>query len=97
MAEAASGSAPSSSVDAKSRVQKKCRTNQFARFKNKCKTATSAAARGTLSEEQKVRIDLEGFAVSLRDDSDLKQVFPMDEVAQAALLLMDLSRGFVYK
>ncbi|KAK7352539.1 hypothetical protein VNO80_17961 [Phaseolus coccineus] len=29
-------------------------------------------------------------------ERNLKQVFPMDEVAQAALLLMDLSRGFLY-
>ncbi|XP_068482002.1 putative GATA transcription factor 22 isoform X1 [Phaseolus vulgaris] len=95
MAEAANGFAPSTSVDAKSRVrshkEKKCRTNHSARFKNKCKTATSGAARGTLSEE-----DLKDFAIGLRDDSDLKQVFPMDEVAQAALLLMDLSRAFLY-
>ncbi|WVZ19272.1 hypothetical protein V8G54_006594 [Vigna mungo] len=90
MAEAAN-----SSVDAKSRLhhqkEKKCRRNHFAGFKNKFKTA-----RGTLSEEQKVRIDLKDFSISLRDDSSLKQEFPMDEVAQAAMLLMDLSRGFLY-
>ncbi|XP_014500622.1 putative GATA transcription factor 22 isoform X2 [Vigna radiata var. radiata] len=90
MAEAAN-----SSVDSKSRVhhlkEKKCRRNHFAGLKNKSKTG-----RGTLSEEQKVRIDLKDFSISLRDDSSLKQEFPMDEVAQAAMLLMDLSRGFLY-
>ncbi|BAT77978.1 putative GATA transcription factor [Vigna angularis] len=90
MAEAAN-----SCMDAKSRVrhqkEKKCRRNHFAGFKNKSKTD-----RGTLSEEQKVRIHLKDFSVSLRDDSALKQESPMDEVAQAAMLLMDLSRGFLY-
>ncbi|CAJ1973532.1 unnamed protein product [Sphenostylis stenocarpa] len=90
MAEAASGFAPSSCLDAKTRMhhhkEKKCRSNHFSRFKNKSKAATravaAAAARGTFSEEQKVKIDL-------------NEVSPMDEVTQAALLLMDLSSGFL--
>ncbi|QCE16402.1 hypothetical protein DEO72_LG11g3416 [Vigna unguiculata] len=93
MAEAANGFGPSRGHHEK---EKKCRRKHFAGLKNKSKTATSATGRGTLSEEQKLRIDLKDFAISLRDDSALKQEFPMDEVSQAAMLLMDLSREALF-
>lgn len=101
MAEAVNGFAPSvNSSSTKIRVhhkEKKSRTNHFARFRLKCKLATTSTAEGT-SQQENVKIDLNDFGLSLRDSSALKQqVFPiMDEVAQAAMLLMDLSCGFVY-
>ncbi|RDX73250.1 putative GATA transcription factor 22, partial [Mucuna pruriens] len=102
MAETANGVGPSmdASSSTKTRVhdkEKKCRTNHFARFKNKCKATTTTTAAGK-SQQEEVKIDFKDFAIilKLRDkNSAFRQVFPMDEVAEAALLLMDLSSAFV--
>lgn len=95
MAEAANGLAtPTDASSTKIRVhnkEKKSRRNHFAQFKNKCKsTATSA---GSSQGERKLEY-FKDFAISWRNNSIFQQVFPRDEVAEAALLLMDLSCGF---
>ncbi|XP_061374919.1 GATA transcription factor 21-like [Gastrolobium bilobum] len=99
MAEAANGFATNSMVasSTKTRVvhhkEKKSRTKHFAQYKSKSK-ATSTTIAGTSEGEKK--LDFKDFAVSLRNNSAFQQVFPRDEVAEAALLLMELSCGFVY-
>ncbi|TKY57972.1 putative GATA transcription factor 22 [Spatholobus suberectus] len=96
MAEAANGLVtPINAACAKTRVynkEKKCRTNHFAQFKNKYKSTTTAGS----SEGVKKLEYFNDFALSLRSNSSFQQVFPRDEVAEAAMLLMDLSCGFVH-
>ncbi|XP_028807027.1 putative GATA transcription factor 22 [Neltuma alba] len=71
--------------------EKRARTNNFAALKNKCK-ATAAGSAGMPDEGERKNIGLTDLAYSLRNNvSVVEQVFPADEVAQAALLLMDLS------
>ncbi|KAG4934240.1 hypothetical protein JHK87_048242 [Glycine soja] len=83
---------------AKTRVhnkEKKSRANHFAQFKNKYKSTTTTSA-GSSEGVRKLEY-LKDFAISLRsNNSDFEQGFPRDEVAEAALLLMDLSCGFVH-
>ncbi|KAK7283203.1 hypothetical protein RIF29_12575 [Crotalaria pallida] len=97
MAEAANGFAASMDASRKIRVQhkeKKCRATNFGKFKNKCKaTTTSTTAEGTSQVERKLHF--KGFAFSLRSNSAI-QLLGDEEVAEAALLLMDLSCGFVH-
>ncbi|TKY74907.1 putative GATA transcription factor 22 [Spatholobus suberectus] len=88
MAEAANDFAPS--IDASS-----TKTRVHHKEKKSRTTSTTTAASGT-SQQEKVKIDFKDFAISLRDNSAFQQMFPMDEVVEAALLLMDLSCGFVY-
>lgn len=98
MAEAANGLAtPINTASTKTRVhhnkEKKPRTNHFAQFKNKSKSTSSNA--GSSQETKKLEC-FKDFAISLRNNSTFQQVFPRDEVAEAALLLMDLSCGYVH-
>ncbi|CAL0322550.1 unnamed protein product [Lupinus luteus] len=95
MAEAANGLANNASSSTKTRVhnkEKKSLTNHFSQFKNKCKSTGITA--GSSQGERKLEC-FDDFALSLRNNSAFQQVFPRDEVAEAALLLMDLSCGFV--
>ncbi|KAF1886220.1 hypothetical protein Lal_00045450 [Lupinus albus] len=96
MAEAENGLATNaSSSSIKTRVhnkEKKSRTNHFSQFKNKCKSTAITA--GSSQGERKLEC-FKDFALSLRNNSAFQQVFPRDEVAEAALLLMDLSCAFV--
>ena len=91
MAEAANGLAtPLNAASTKTKVhnkEKKPRTNHFAQLKNKCKSTTTTA--GSSQEARKLECFKE-FAM------DFMEVFPRDEVAEAALLLMDLSCGYVH-
>ncbi|KAI9106782.1 hypothetical protein K1719_022310 [Acacia pycnantha] len=82
--------------------EKKARTNHFVALKNnnKCKATIASRSEGTLSEGQrnkKKNIGFKDLAFSFRNNvSVVEQVFPLaDEVAQAALLLMDLSYASV--
>ena len=86
---------------AKTRVhnkEKKSRANHFAQFKNKYKSTTTTTTTTVGSSEGVRKLEyLKDFAISLRsNNSDFEQGFPRDEVAEAALLLMDLSCGFVH-
>ncbi|KAK7310717.1 hypothetical protein RJT34_08398 [Clitoria ternatea] len=94
MLEAANGLG-SNATATKTRVHnkdKKSRTNNFAQFKNKYKSTTTT----TSSEGVKKLEYFKDLSISLRNNSALQQVFPRDEVAEAALLLMDLSCGFLH-
>ncbi|XP_027368978.1 putative GATA transcription factor 22 isoform X2 [Abrus precatorius] len=99
MAEAANGLATptNNAASTKTRVhnkEKKSRTNHFAQLKNKHKSSTttsSASSEGVRKFEY-----FKDFTISLRNNTAFPQVFPRDEVAEAALLLMDLSCGFVH-
>ncbi|KAL2317914.1 hypothetical protein Fmac_031790 [Flemingia macrophylla] len=97
MAEAANGLVtPINAACAKTRVhnkEKKSRTNHFAQFKNKYKPTTATA--GSSEGVKKIEY-FKDFAISLRGNSTFQQVFPRDEVAEAAMLLMELSCGFVH-
>lgn len=74
--------------------EKKARTNHFIALKNKCKATASNA--GTSQQREKKNMGFKDFAFSFRNNvSVVEQVFPPDEVAQAALLLMDLSYASV--
>nr|KYP72244.1 Putative GATA transcription factor 20 [Cajanus cajan] len=99
MAEAANGLVtPMNAACAKSRVnnkENKSRTHHFAQFKNKYKYSTSTTAEGSSEGVKKLEY-FNDFAISLRGNSTFQQVFPRDEVAEAAMLLMDLSCGFVH-
>ncbi|ESW33006.1 hypothetical protein PHAVU_001G035600 [Phaseolus vulgaris] len=92
---------PINSVCAKTRVhnkEKKSRANHFAQFKNKYKSTTSTVTATAGSSEGVRKIEyFKDIAISLRSkNSSLNQVFPRDEVAEAAMLLMELSCGFVH-
>ncbi|CAJ1972875.1 unnamed protein product [Sphenostylis stenocarpa] len=97
MAEAANGLvSPMNSVFAKTRVhnkEKKSRANHYAQCKSKYKSTTSTA--GSSEGLRKIEY-LKDFAISLRSNSSFQQVFPRDEVAEAAMLLMELSCGLVH-
>ncbi|BAT82513.1 putative GATA transcription factor [Vigna angularis] len=104
MAEASNGLVtPINSVCAKTRVynkEKKSRANHFAQFKNKYKsttTTTTAASAGSSEGLRKIEY-FKDFAISLssKNSSFQQKVFPRDEVAEAAMLLMELSCGFVH-
>lgn len=106
MAEASNGLVtPINSVYAKTRVynkEKKSRGNHFAQFKNKYKsstttTTTTIASAGSSEGLRKIEY-LKDFAISLssKNSSFQQKVFPRDEVAEAAMLLMELSCGFVH-
>jgi len=89
---------PVNSVCAKTRVhnkEKKSRANHFAQFKNKCKSTTATATPGSSEGVRKIEY-FKDFAISLSKNSSFQQVFPRDEVAEAAMLLMELSCGFVH-
>ena len=94
MAEAAANGLVMDASSTKTRIynkEKKQRINHLAQFKNKHKATTA----GTVQEKRK--LGFKDFALSLSNKSAFEQVFPPDEVAEAALLLMDLSCGrFVY-
>jgi len=91
---------PINSVCAKTRVhnkEKKSRANHFAQFKNKYKSTTTTTATAGSSEGVRKIEYFKDIAISLRSkNSSLNQVFPRDEVAEAAMLLMELSCGFVH-
>ena len=99
MAEAANGLATTmDATSTKTRVhskEKKSRTNHFTQFKNKCKSTTTSASSSHNHGERKLEY-FKDFSISLKNNSAFQQVFPRDEVAEAALLLMDLSCGFVH-
>ncbi|KAH1212368.1 putative GATA transcription factor 22 [Glycine max] len=78
--------------------EKKSRMNHFAQFKNKYKSTTTTTTTTVGSSEGVRKLEyFNNFAISLRsNNSDFEQMFPRDEVAEAALLLMDLSCGFVH-
>ncbi|XP_061374729.1 putative GATA transcription factor 22 [Gastrolobium bilobum] len=97
MAEAANGLAkPVNAPSTKTRVhnkEKKYRKNHFAQLKNKYKTTRTSAA-GSSQGVRKLEC-FKDLAISLSNNLAFhEQVFPRDEVAEAALLLMDLSCGF---
>lgn len=91
MAEAANGDATSSTkTTSSSRVhnkEKKRRTDHLLQLKNKSKS-TSTARAATSHDQPQPQTNSFGLV-------DQLQVFPRDEVAQAALLLMDLSCAFL--
>ncbi|KAK7291000.1 hypothetical protein RIF29_05830 [Crotalaria pallida] len=101
MAEAANGltlatDASSTKTRVHNKEKKSHRTNHLAQFKNKFKsTATSAGGSRSSSHGEKKLQYFKDLAQSWRNNSAFQQVFPRDEVAEAALLLMDLSCGFV--
>ncbi|KAJ1442801.1 Zinc finger, GATA-type [Sesbania bispinosa] len=102
MAEAANGLATplNNASSTKTRVhhhnkEKKPRINHFGQFKNKHKATTTTSAAGSSQGVRKLEC-FKDLAISLRNNSGFQQVFPRDEVAEAALLLMDLSCGFVH-
>ncbi|KAK7383319.1 hypothetical protein VNO78_28995 [Psophocarpus tetragonolobus] len=102
MAEAAHGlvSPINNAACAKTRVhnkEKKSRANHFAQLKNKYKSTTTSTAATSGSSEGVRKLEyFKDFSINLRTNSSFQQVFPRDEVAEAALLLMDLSCGFVH-
>ncbi|RDY09538.1 putative GATA transcription factor 22, partial [Mucuna pruriens] len=99
MAEAANGLVTpiNAAACAKTRVhnkEKKCRANHFAQFKNKYKSSTITTPAGSSEGVRKLEY-FKDFSISLRsNNSGFQQGFPRDEVAEAAMLLMDLSCGF---
>lgn len=80
----------------------KGRANQFVELKNKwkgttCSTSSGSSSGGSSSSSASQRKKT-NFAFGLSNNSTNNihhQVFPRDEVAQAALLLMDLSSSFL--
>ncbi|CAL0305768.1 unnamed protein product [Lupinus luteus] len=103
MAEAANSFAASTdaSIATNTRVfhkeKKKCSKDHFGNFKNKCKaSATSSVTTtgGTSQGELKLHFK-DFFANNMRNNSAI-QLLIDEEVAQAALLLMDLSSGFLH-
>ncbi|QCD99118.1 GATA-binding protein [Vigna unguiculata] len=92
MAEASSN--PINSVCAKTRVYNKEKN----KYKNKYKSTTTTTASSAGSSEGVRKIEcFKDFAISLSSKkSCFQQVFPRDEVAEAAMLLMELSCGFLH-
>ncbi|KAK7321595.1 hypothetical protein VNO77_32398 [Canavalia gladiata] len=87
------GNPMNNAASTKTRVhnkEKKSRANHFAQLKNKYKSTTNTA--GSSEGVRKLEY-FKDFAISLRNNSAFPQ---RDEVAEAALLLMDLSCGFVH-
>lgn len=73
--------------------EKKPRTNNFVQSKN---TKYKPTETTTASSSSSQSVDkLETSDMSLKNNSDSEQVCPWDEAAQAAVLLMSLSYGFV--
>ncbi|OIV97687.1 hypothetical protein TanjilG_12444 [Lupinus angustifolius] len=81
------------SIASKTKVHHKEKNNKK---KNKCKaspTSSVTTTRGTSQGERKLHF--KDFDINIRNNSPI-QLLRDEEVAQAALLLMDLSSGFVH-
>lgn len=73
--------------------EKKPRTSHVAQYKKQCNTPDPDPAHHEYQSQRKLRF--KDFALSLSSHSALKQVFPQD-VEEAAILLMELSCGFIH-
>lgn len=69
--------------------EKKWRTNHVAQYKKQCKSPDPPHHQGQR------KLCFNDFALTLSKNSALKQVFPQD-VEEAAVLLMELSCGFIH-